>query len=154
PCGESAPALKAELAQGGVILGPRPKRPVIFAVPFGDGKVVDASDTPPHQAALRELPVLVAVAPEPVSAIVMPLIGKAHGDTIVAKGPQLLDQTIIELAVPFACQEGDDLLAPAQELHAVPPHAVLGIGKRDSPWLSRVPGILCLTHLLDRSFKG
>src|SRR5262249_2646578 len=61
---QSAPALKAELAQGGMILGPPPKRPVIFAFPFGDGKVVDAGDTPPHQAVLRELPVLVAVAPE------------------------------------------------------------------------------------------
>src|SRR5262249_52501232 len=116
---------------GGMILGPRAERPVIFSVLFGNGKVVDAGDAPPHQAVIRKLPVLVAVASEPAAAVVMPFISEAHGNAVVAEGPQFLDQAIIELAVPLAHQEGNDLVATMQELRAVPPIAVLGIGERD-----------------------
>src|ERR1044071_5959892 len=137
-----------------MILRPRAERPVIFALFLGDGKVVDARDPPPHQAILGEFPVLVAIASEPVAAVVVPFIGEPNGDAVVAKGPQFLDQPIVELAIPLACQEGDDLLAPAQKLRAVPPHAVLTIGERDSLWTPRVPGILGLAHLLDRGLKS
>ncbi len=36
-----------------------------------------------HETLLVKLPVLVAVGPEPVSAVVMPLVGEAHGDPVV-----------------------------------------------------------------------
>src|SRR5262245_45810007 len=137
-----------------MILGPRAERPVIFSLLFGNGKVVNAGDAPPHQAVLRKLPVLVAVASEPAAAVVMPLIGEAHGNAVVAESPQFLDQAIIELAVPLARQEGNDLIAAAQELRAVPPVAVLGIGERDGLRLPRVPGVLCRRQLLDRGLSG
>src|SRR4029453_2392031 len=132
-----------------MIVGTRTERPPVFPVLLGDGKVVDAGDAPPHQAVLSKLPVLVAVAPEPISAVVMPLIGEAHGDAVVTESPQLLDQAIVELAVPLAREEGHDLGATAQELGAVSPYAVLRVGECDSLRLACVPGILGLAHLLD-----
>src|SRR5262249_28185187 len=130
------------------------KRPVILAILRGNGKIIDAGNTPLHQPVLGEFPILVAVAPKPAAAVVMPLIGEAHGNTAVAEGPQLLDQTIIELAVPLARKEGNDLIAAAQEFRAIPPHAVLSISERDGLGLPRVPGILCLAHLLGRCLKA
>ena len=38
----------------------------------------------------------------PLAAVVAPLVGETHGDAVVAKRPQLLDQPIVELALPRA----------------------------------------------------
>src|SRR5712671_5827343 len=100
------------------------ERPMVFALARLDRQIVDAGDAQTHQAALVELPVLVAVAAEPVAAVVVPFIGEAHRDAVVAEGPDLLDQAIVELALPFARQEGLDLGAALQELGAIPPAAV------------------------------
>jgi hypothetical protein len=50
---------------------------------------------------------------------------------------EFLDQPVLELARPFAPQERDDLGAAMEELGAVAPAAVLGIGAGD-PSGSRV----------------
>ncbi len=72
------------------------KRPVILPVGFLDRQIIDASETSLHQAGRVELPVLVAIGAEPVAAIVVPLIGKAHGDPVLRKGPQLFDQPVVK----------------------------------------------------------
>ena len=70
------------------------------------------------RAAIRpsrvELPVLVAVGAEPLAGVVVPLVGEAHGDAVVGEGPELLDQPVVELALPLAGQEGDDRSRPAR----------------------------------------
>src|SRR5258708_19742735 len=104
-----------------MIVGAAAQGPVIFPLALGDRKVVDAGDAQPHQALIVEFPVLVAVAAEPVAAVVVPLIGKPDGDAILAERPQLLDQAVIELAVPFAGHERLDGGAPLPELSASPP---------------------------------
>src|SRR5215468_12528075 len=104
-----------------MIVGTAAERPVILAFALLNRQVVDAGDAQPHQAVLVELPVLVAVAAEPVAAVVVPLIGEAHGDAVVAVGPELLDQAVVELPIPLARQERLDGLAPLQELGAIPP---------------------------------
>src|ERR1700739_3459035 len=97
--------LEAEIAQAGMIVRAAAERPVIFAVGFGNRRIVDAGDPPAHQPFAVELPILVAVRAEPGAAVVMPFIGEADGDAIVGEGPQLLDQAIVELPVPFAGKE-------------------------------------------------
>ena len=72
-----------------MIVGPAAERPVVFALGLGDRQVVDARDPQAHQAVLVELPVLVAVAAEPLAAVVVPFIGEAHGDAVAREGPQL-----------------------------------------------------------------
>ena len=54
------------------------------ACPFRDRNVVDAGLAAAHQAFLVEFPVFVAVAAKPVAAIVMPFVGEAHGNAILA----------------------------------------------------------------------
>ena len=78
---------------------------MVFAAALRDRKIVDAGDAQAHQAMLVELPILVAVAAKPAAAVVVPLIGKAHRDAVLAEGPDFLDQAVVELALPFACQE-------------------------------------------------
>src|SRR5262249_20173181 len=122
--------------------------PVIFALAILDRQVVDAGDAPPHQAILGELPVLIAIAAKPVAGIVMPFICKAHGDPVVAECPHFLNQPVIELAIPFAREKRFDLLAAVNELGAVAPDAVDGIGEGDAGGIASVPGIFGEARLL------
>ena len=92
-------------------VGASSERPVVFAPALFDRQIVDAGDAQTHQAMLAEFPVLVAVAAEPVAAVVVPLIGKAYGDAVLSIGPDLLDKAVIEFTLPFACQKGFDGVA-------------------------------------------
>ena len=99
-----------------MVVGAPSGRPMELALVFRDGDIVDAGDTDPHQAFAVEFPVFIAIAAEPLAAIVMPFVGKTNGDTVIAKGPDFLDQAIIQLAVPFAGQERFDRDAAFDEL--------------------------------------
>src|ERR1044072_681263 len=105
-------------------VGPPAERPVIFAVLGPDRQIVDAGDTKPHQPVFVEFPVLVAITSKPAAAVVVPFIGEAHRDAVAVKGPDLLDQPIVEFAIPFADEEGFDRLAALKKLGAVAPAAV------------------------------
>jgi hypothetical protein len=70
--------LQPKVAQGRVIVRPSPDRPIIFAVTLADWSVVDAGDAATHQTAFVELPELVAV-------VVVPFIGEANGDAVLAE---------------------------------------------------------------------
>ncbi len=139
-----------ELGLSRKVLGPRTLRPDEFAVAGLDRQVVDAGLAAAHQPVLVELPVLVAIGPEPVAGIVAVLVLEAHGNTVVVEGPEFLDQAIVELALPFPGQERDDLGAAGEELGAVAPLAVLGISERDLDRILRVPGILGLARFFLR----
>src|SRR6202020_3024700 len=103
--------------------------PVIEAVVPRDRQIVDAREAHPHQPVLVKLPVLVAVTAEPASRIVAPFVGEANGDAVLMKGPEFLDQPIVELAVPFAGQKRFDRRPTLKELRTVAPPAVLSIGE-------------------------
>src|SRR6476659_593491 len=92
------------------------EEPVIFALAIFDRQIVDAGDPPSHQALFVELPILVAIAAKPVASIVVPFICKTHGYPVVAKHPDLLDQPILQLSTPLACEECLDGLAATNEL--------------------------------------
>src|SRR4029077_16956982 len=124
-----------------MIVGTPPERPVIFARALLDWQIVDAGDAPAHQAVLVEFPVLVAVAAEPGAAVVVPFIGEAHGDAVLAEGPDFLDQAVVELALPFARQERFDLRAAVQEFGAVASASVDRIGECDALRIARVPAM-------------
>ena len=86
------------------------ERPVIKAVLLADRQIVDAGVAHPHQAVFIELPVLVAVSTGTSCPIVMPFVSEANRDAVLVKGPEFLDQPIIELARPFPFQERLDRL--------------------------------------------
>ncbi len=104
-----------------MVVRPPSQRPVKLSILALDRKIVDAGDPAAHQALLVELPVLVAVGPEPVPAVVMSLVSEPHSNSVLMVSPHLFDQAIVEFARPFAGQENLDLLTAMDELRAVPP---------------------------------
>src|SRR5918993_5835652 len=146
--------LEPEAAQSRMVVGSAAERPVVLAVGLGDRMFVDAGDAPLHQAAGIELPVLVAVGAEPEAVVVVVFVGEAHGDAVGSAGPQFLDQAVVELARPFAAQEGLDLGPAIDELGAVAPFAVGRVGQRQAGGIASVPGILGHADLLRRRLSG
>jgi hypothetical protein len=78
-------SLKVQDRSGKVIIGPTTEWPMIFAIALLDWKIIDARNAKPHQALLIEFPVFIAVAAEPISAVVMTFIGKTYCDAVLAK---------------------------------------------------------------------
>src|SRR5580692_9575374 len=152
PCPKAWGSLEPEVAQAGMIVRTTTERPMIKAVLLLDRQVVDARQTHAHQAVRVEFPVLIAVAAEPASRIVAPFVGEANGDAVLMKGPEFLDQPIVELAVPFAGQKRLDRGPALKELGAVSPPAVFRISERHARRVTGVPGVLGPTRLLRRGF--
>src|SRR3954454_118415 len=136
-----------------MVIRPSPERPMIFAVGLADWQGVDARKAAAHQATLVELPIFVAVGPEPIATVVVPLISEAHRDAILVEGPQLLDQAVVQLTIPFTCQERLDLVTALHELRPVPPSAVQCVGERHALGITAVPGILGKADLLGSFFN-
>src|ERR1700722_13401624 len=114
-----------------MVIGSTPERPPIPALVFGNRQVVDAGDTQPHQPVFVELPIFIAVAAKPVAAVVVPFVGKAHRDAVLAKRPKLLDEPVIEFARPLAREKPLNGVASLQEFSAVAPAAIRGVRKRN-----------------------
>src|ERR1041385_9194523 len=99
-----------------MIIRPAAKRPAVFALVLRDGQIVYACNPPPHEPALIEFPVLVTVAAKPVAAVIMPFVGEANSDPIGLKGPQLLDEAVVEFPDPFSPEKRLDFGAARDEL--------------------------------------
>src|SRR5262249_46115942 len=112
-----------------------------------DADVVDRREPLRHQAALVELPVLVAVRTPPLPRLVAALVLEAHRDPVPGERPERLLQPVALLAGPLALQERPDLLPSAQELVAVSPLRVLGVGEHHAVGVAGVPGVLGGLHL-------
>src|SRR5262249_29661771 len=128
--------------------------PMVFAIGNCDRKVVDAGDADRHQPLGVEFPIFVAVAAKPIAAVVVPFVGKADGDAVLAKSPYLFDQSIVELALPLAGQESLDGGPASQEFGSVSPSTVLCVGERDAGRVAAVPGVFGEPRLLCGGFGG
>jgi hypothetical protein len=93
---------KAELAQTRMPVWSATKRPMILTVGFLDRKIVDASNSKAGKPVLIVLPILISVRTEPVAAVVVKLIGEANSNPIFTKGPDLLNEAIVQFARPFS----------------------------------------------------
>ena len=67
-----------------MIVGPATQRPMILAFALFDWQIIDACDAQTHQPVLIELPVFVAIAAEPMAAIIVPLVSETNRDSILA----------------------------------------------------------------------
>src|ERR1700694_3107459 len=103
---------------------------------------------------LVEVPVLVAIAAEPVCAIIVPLIGKADSDTVRMEGPHFFNQPVVQFAVPFSRQKCFNRLASLQEFGTVSPPAIGGICERDAGRIAGIPGIFGQPRLFGSGFVG
>ena len=88
-----------------MVLRTAPEGPVVLALGFLDRQVIDTGQTTAHQPIRGELPVFIAIGPEPVARVIMPLIREAHRDTSVMKGPELFDEAVVQLFGPFALEK-------------------------------------------------
>src|SRR6187551_2542352 len=131
-----------------MVVGASAERPMEFALAVGDRQVVDARDAALHEAAIVELPILVAVGAIPLAAIVTPFIRKANGNAVALASPKLLDEPIVQFLGPLSSQELPYRFTANQELGSVAPHAVGRIGERAALRIARVPGVLGHPHLL------
>src|SRR5271155_321337 len=89
------PLLQSKAAQRSMIIWSAAERPVKFALTVCDRLIVDACNAQAHEPVLVKLPVFVAIAAKPIAAIVVPFIGEADSDAVIAERPQLLDQAIV-----------------------------------------------------------
>src|SRR5262249_11461246 len=141
---------EAEAAQGGVIVRSPAERPAKLAVLLTNGQVIDGRMTCRHEPLLIELPVLVAIGPKPVPGVVMPFVGESDSDSVALKRPELLDQSVVQLSVPFTSQKRDDLLPSDDELRPVTPTALRTVSQGDPLGVPGIPAILGHPHLLGR----
>src|SRR5215472_6180442 len=121
---------------------------MIFPLALLDREVIYAGNAPAHKALLIEFPVLVAVAAKPAAAVIMPFVGEAHRDAVLAEGPDFLDQAVVKLSAPLARQERFDGGATFKEFGAITPATIGCIGKRDAGGLARIPSVFGHSHLL------
>jgi hypothetical protein len=78
-------------------------------------------------------------------------VGVAHGDAVAGEGPQLLDQAVLQFAVPLAGEEGLGLFTAAAELGTVAPMGIEG-GECDLGRVAAVPAVLGQADFLDGAF--
>lgn len=141
---------QTQVAQTRVFIGSASLRPAKFAVGFGNGTVVDTCVAHGHKPVFVEFPVFIAIRAEPVASIVVPFIGEPDGDAVAVMRPQLLNESVLEFAYPFAFEKRDDLLAALRKLTAIAPPAVGRICERYAHRVATVPGVFGQADFLDR----
>src|SRR5215469_6681258 len=112
---------------------------MVLTLGFFDWEIVNAGNASAHQSLLIKFPVLVAIAAEPIAAVVMPFVSKPYSDTIFAKCPDLLDQAVIQLPAPLARQKRLNGGATQKKFRSVSPDAVDRISKRNTIGIARIP---------------
>src|SRR5437762_9204249 len=133
-------------------LGPRAEIPVEEAVRLSNRDVVDARLAALRQAVLVELPLLVAMGAKPACRRIARLVDEADGDAVCGEGPDLLDEAVLELALPLAGEKGLDCRPPFEELRTISPPAVFRVCERDACGVAAVPCILGEPGLLRGGF--
>ena len=146
--------LKSEIAQRWVIIRTATQRPMILSFTLFDWKVIDAGDAQVHRPVLIELPILVAIAAKPIATIVVPFIGEANRDSVLAKRPNLLDQAVVKLAIPLARQKCFDFRSTPDKLRAIAPATVDCVGECDPSRITRVLCVFGHSRLLRGGLRG
>lgn len=136
-----------------MILRTAAERPEQLSLFLGYREFVDAGVARGHQTVVVEFPVLVAVGPKPLMAIVAIFLSIAHCDPRTGKGPQFLDQAIFVLARLFAGEEFAHFFTPDRKFDPVAPARVGRIGQRNPIGIAAVPAIFGKSHLLRGGFE-
>lgn len=96
---------------------------------FGNREIVDAGFATSHEALRIELPEFVSVGAPPGLVVVVVLVLKADGDAVGGEGPKFLHESVVVFVAPFAGEELANLVATLEELVAVAPSGVFGVGE-------------------------
>jgi hypothetical protein len=85
-----------------------------FSIARLNRQIIDTGVAALQQTVRVELPVFVAIGTKSLAGVVIPLIGKAHGDASAVKRPKFFDQPILQLLVPLTNQKLNDGFAAGQ----------------------------------------
>src|SRR5277367_2290018 len=135
-----------------MIRGARSEGPVKEALGRLNGQIVDARIAMMHEASGVEFPVFVAIRAIPLSGIVVRFVGETHSNSRAVESPKLLDQAVLQLAIPFARQELNDFLAAVDEFRAIAPAAVHRVDQRDLLRVARIPAVFGFPYFLRGCF--
>src|ERR1700722_8968309 len=102
-----------------------------------------------HDALLVFLPIFISIRAIPPAGVVMPLVGETYSNSVVPKGPKLLDQPIVKLVVPLPFEKSDDCFSPIHELSSITPEAVDCICEGNLLRIARIPPIFRFADLGD-----
>ena len=119
-----------------------------------DGDVVDAGLAAAHQAAVVELPQLVAVAAAPVAGGVAPLVLNRTAIRSSVNAHRAFTSRYSRSLRPLPAQEPPDGVPARDELPPVPPHRVLRVGQADPLRVPGVPGVLGQSYLAEGGLPG
>lgn len=115
-------------------------KPSALAIPVRtEHDVIPAHHPLAHLARLPiKSPVLEAIAPLPAHAVIriLILVPELDCNAVVGEGKELLAEAVVALAGPFGGQKGNDGVGAGEEVVAVAPDAVNGVGLRDSRRIS------------------
>ena len=117
-------------------------------------KFIDACVSRMHQPFRVEFPVFIAIGPKPITRVIVILVGKPDGNPVVQKGPDFLDESVVQFSSPLPREQRDDLLTPVGELGSISPARVHGVCKRDFFRISAVPTVFGQSNLLDSGFQS
>jgi hypothetical protein len=98
-----------------MIVGTAAQRPVILALGLLDRQIINACNSQAHQPVLIEFPVLVAIAPEPMATVIVPFVRETNRNPVLPERPNLLDQAVVEFAIPLARQKRFDFRSALDE---------------------------------------
>ena len=102
---------------------------MIFPLGLLNWEVVYAGDASLHKSIFIKLPIFIAIGTEPMTGVVMPLVGEADGDSVAMKRPKFFDEPVIQFLVPLSSEKLNDGFAARQEHGAVAPNAILSVGE-------------------------
>src|SRR6266550_6243238 len=80
----------------------------------------------------------------------MPLVCKTHGNAIVIKCPQLLNQPIASFLSPLSSKKGDNLSSSVHKLRSISPSRVECVGERYFLRITGIPTVFSQANLLNR----
>lgn len=84
----------------------------------------------------------------------MPLVCETHGNAMVGKRPEFLDEPIVEFLRPFSGEKGDNLGSSVYKLRAISPSRVRCVGERYFLGIAGIPAVFCETNLLNGGVTG
>jgi hypothetical protein len=104
---------------------------VVSEVPvfFPDCQVVDACESFFHQTIIVKFPVFVAIGAVPLACAILKFVFEADCNPVAGEGPEFFFEFVVQFFLPFAGEEGHDLLSSVEKFGAVAPFGIGGIGQ-------------------------
>jgi len=137
-----------------VVVRAAASRPSEFAIRFIDLKIIDACFATAHQPVFIELPEFVTKRAVPLALFVVPFVNKPDRHPVDSEAPNFLHESVVQFSFPLTLKELDNMFLSSDEVGAVSPSAVGGVGKADPFGIFRIPRVFGEAGFLHRRLEG